>query len=337
MSTGKKTFVILTGLLCLTLFFGLALEVAGAGHVTTVVSFNPSWGEFPEGVAVDKTGNIFVGLGPPGGGFGQIRKITPGGDQSTIAQLPSAPAGLAVDAPGNLFYGRFTPDPGTRGVYRLNVDGSSERLPGSGNIVLPNGLAFDKVGNLYVTDSIPGIIWRIPPGGAAELWFYDPLLEGCGLGADQGLPPVGANGIVFWHNALYVASTEQGLIVRVPLLPDGSAGAPAIIAGEPDCDAELTDLDSVDGIAMDVYGNIFAMLVIQNKLVRLDRATGQITELASAADGLHNPASLAFGTGMGDRQRIFFTNFALIPPPPASSLGPAVLSYDAGVPGLPLP
>ena len=318
MSTGKKTFITLMVLLCLTLFFGLVLEVAGAGHVTTVVSFDPSLGEFPEGIAVDKTGNIYVGLGPPAGGFGQIRKITPGGDHSIIAQLPSGPSGLAVDAPGNLFYGLFTFDPTTRGVYRLSGDGAPERLPGSGDI-----------------DSLSGIVWRIPHGGSAEPWFQDASLLGCGLALP--LPPVGANGIVYWHNALYVASTEQGLIMRVPLLPDGSAGAPAIIAGVPDCDAELTDLDSVDGIAMDVHGNIYALLVIQNKLVRLDRATGQITELLSAADGLHNPASLAFGSGMGDRQRIFFTNFALIPPGPAGSLGPAVLSYEAGVPGLPLP
>lgn len=332
----RKTSLLLVVAFTLVLTFSLAAIAAGSGHVTQVASYNPANGEFPEGIAVDKRGNLYVGLGPPTAPFGQIRKITPGGQQTTIAWLPGAPSGLTVDAPGNLYFGIFSFDPNVNGVYRLADGGLPERLPGTENILLPNGLAFDKVGNLYVTDSIPGIVWRIPPSGAAQPWFQHGWLLGCGL--DPNLPPVGANGIVHYHNALYVASTEQGLIVRVPILPDGSPGAPVIVAGSPDCDQYLTDLDSVDGIAMDVHGNIFALLVIQNKLVRLDMGTGQITDLLTAADGLHNPASIAFGTGNGNRQRIFMTNFALIPPPPAgNSFGPGVLSYDVGVPGLPLP
>jgi hypothetical protein len=145
------------------------------------------------------------------------------------------------------------------------------------------------------------------------------------------------HGVAFWHNDLYVASTEQGIIVRIPILPNGSAGEPEVVAGDADCDPALTGLDSVDGIAMDVHGDIIAALVIQNKMVKVDMDTGEVTELLNEDDGLHNPASVAFGTGRKMRHTVFFTNFALIPPGPPSTLGPAVLGYRVGVPGLPLP
>jgi hypothetical protein len=38
-----------------------------------------------------------------------------------------------------------------------------------------------------------------------------------------------------------------------------------------------------------------------------------------------------------DRESIFISNYAVLPPEPTNSLGSAVLKYDVGVPGLPLP
>jgi sugar lactone lactonase YvrE len=44
---------------------------------------------------------------------------------------------------------------------------------------LPNDLAFDELGNAYVTDSLQGTIWRVPPGGGpAEIWFQDARIAG---------------------------------------------------------------------------------------------------------------------------------------------------------------
>jgi sugar lactone lactonase YvrE len=305
------------------------------GQVEVVTLFDSSAGEFPEGIAVDKAGNIYVGLGAPLAPDGEIRKITPNGEETTLIGGQS-PAGLAVDAPGNVYYANFTLDEATRGVYRLTSDGVTERLPGTGAIILPNGLAFDKQGNLYVSDSVLGAIWRIPRGGSAELWIQHESLEGCGF--TPGFPPVGANGVAYRQKNLYVASTEQGLLVRIPIRSrGGAAGTPEIIAGVADCDPESDGLDSMDGIALDVHGNVFALLVMQHKLVVIDPATGEFSELLNDTNGLYNAASIAFGTGKGDRQSVFLSNFALIPPEPDDSLGPAVLKYDVGVPGWPIP
>jgi sugar lactone lactonase YvrE/pimeloyl-ACP methyl ester carboxylesterase len=298
-----------------------------------VTSFDASRSELPEGIAIDSEGNTYVSLGPPlfaGGGFGEIWKIAPDGTRTTLAQFDGGPpaAGLAVDAGADLYYAYPSGDEATQGVYRLTPDGDSQRLPGSEAIALANGLAFDPSGNLYVGDSVPGAVWRIPPGGSAEVWLEHEWLQGCP--PDN---PFGANGVAFWEDALYAASTTKGLIVRIPILADGSPGEPEKIAGVDDCDEEFDNLDAMDGIALDSEGNIYALLVMQNKIVRIDPADGSFTTLLTGEQGLHNPASVVFGVGEDDQTSIFFTNYAVLPPVPPASPGPAVLKLDVGVQG----
>src|SRR5258708_12099771 len=59
-----------------------------------------------------------------------------------------------------------------------------------------NALTFDKHGNVYVSDSFNGIIWKTGPnGGTPTIWSNSPL-----LGPGTGLtPPFGPNGIDFNH------------------------------------------------------------------------------------------------------------------------------------------
>lgn len=305
-----------------------------------VSAFDGARGELPEGLTVDKAGNIYVSVGypfwfPAPEGFGAIWKISPDGETITVLHsFPGGPgaAGLAVSPSGVLYYAYPNPGDPANGVYRLVGDEAPERLPGSENIALANGLALSKQGDLYVTDSFMGAVWRIPhDGGMAEIWIQHEWLAGCS--ADFA---VGANGIALWQDSMYVASTEKGLIVRIPILKDGTPGQPNIVAGDTECDPE-DELDGPDGIALDVHGNIFALLVLQHKLVRIDSDDGSLTVLLTADDGLFNPASIAFGTGKGNRQDVFVSNFALLPPEPANSLGAGVLKYGVGTPGLPLP
>jgi sugar lactone lactonase YvrE len=320
----------LTLLAALLTVAAMPVQVGADGQIEVVKQYDALEGELPEGIAVDKKGNLYVSLGAPSplSNFAQIRKISPDGSETVLVEFEEpAAAGLAVDAPGNVYYAHFSFfNPDIHGVYRVTRDGATQRLPGTDAILFPNALAFDKVGNLYVSDSWLGAIWRIPRGGSAELWLQHELLEG--LGEIPGYPPIGANGIACRHGSLYVANTEKGLIARIPILTGGDAGDPQIVAEDP-------GLYGLDGIALDVHGNIYAALVLQSKLVRIDPVDGEFTTLLTADDGLDEPASLAFGTGKGDRQSVFVTNYALFPP--HSVEGPAVLKVDVGVPGLPLP
>ena len=327
----KKVYVVLAVLVFSFAVAYVGIQAKANGQLEVIRSFNVENKELPEGITIDKTGNMYVSLGPPfflGGGLGEVWKIDPDGNRTLLVEFPGGPgvAGLAVDAPGNLYFAFID------GVYKYSASGNLEKLPGTENIVLANGLALDNRGDLYVTDSIIGAIWKVPLDGSGEaaIWYQDGLLTGCGD------VPVGANGIAFRHGSFYVANTSLGLILKVEQQPDGNSGSTQVVAGDADCDPLNDELFSLDGIAFDNHGDIYAALVIQHKLVKIDLGSGIVTTLLTEADGIHNPASVAFGTGMGDRKRLFFTNFAVLPGP-TNSLGPAVLSIDAGVPGQPLP
>lgn len=316
-------YVIILLTLAVTVVFVPMAVYGNTSQVEVVKQYDAANGELPEGIAVDKKGNLYVSLNP----LGQLWKIGPDGTESILLDLgESGAGGIAIDASSNVYMTHFSFNPATQGVYCVTRDGVTERLPGTEALVFPNGLAFDKQGNLFVTDSTVGAIWRIPRGGSAQLWLQHPLLEG--LGEIPGYPPIGANGIVYRHGSLYVANTEKGYIVQVPILTGGVAGEPEIIA-------QGAKLYGLDGIALDVHGNIYALVILQSKLVKIDPVDGQITEILTATDGLDEPASLAFGTGKGNRQSVFFTNFSVVPP--QAGYGPAVLKVDIGIPGYPLP
>ena len=315
-----RAVVTCTVVLIVLLSGGLARANAS---IETVVAFNPLAGEFPEGVAVDKTGNVYVSLTEP---VGDVVKFAPDGSRSVLAHFAAAsfgPLGLATSAARDVYVADATFDPSTAGIYRVTPDGTSTRLDGTGPMQFPNGVALDKRGNVYATDSATGAVWRIPPGDSGEIWFQSPLLEGTGafgLGV-----PLGANGIAFRNGRILVSNTEGAKLVSIPVLPDGSAGSPTVVAEGP-------DLLGSDGIALGALGDVFVAVNPQNMIVRV-AADGSITTIATAADGLENPASLAFGAGRGDRRSMYVTNFAIFTSPPH----PALLKADVGEPGLPLP
>jgi len=233
----------------------------------------------------------------------------------------NGPIGMAVDAPGNVYVATATFDPATSGVYKIARDGSFTRLPGTGAITFPNGIALDKRGNVYVTDTIGGAVWRAPAdGGAATKWFESPLLLGDGS-FNFGFP-LGANGIAYQQNELVVGNTEKGRLLRIAINPDGSAGDSSLLA-------EGLALLAVDGITFDVHGNVWACVIAQSTIVSVSPG-GAVTTIATAADGLDWASSLAFGKNTD----LWVVNFAIGPP---GGPGPAVLMLDAGVKGQPLP
>jgi sugar lactone lactonase YvrE len=288
--------------------------------LTSVVALNPSANEYPEGITIDKRGNVYVGLAFDG----RILKLAPDGARSTLAALPiggGALIGLAVDASGNVYAAVASFDPATHGIWRVSPQGASARIAALDPTGFPNGLAFDDRGNLFVSDSLLATVWRIGKGGGpAEAWLQSPLLAGDPINGSG----FGANGVAFWRGDLYVANTDRGSIVRVPVNPGGSAGTPTTYVADP-------AIHFADGIAFDVRGNLYvASSVLTNTLVRIapDRT---LETLASAADGLDYTASLAFGTGRGERTHLYFTNAGV-------NFGrPSVMTASVGVPGVPLP
>jgi sugar lactone lactonase YvrE len=234
--------------------------------------------------------------------------------------------GLAVDPDGDLYAAFPSGNPTSHGVWRIGRERGMARLPGSDAMLTPNALAFDARGNLYVSDSQDGTIWRFPRRGPGALWLRHPLLAPA--------PGFEANGIAFVPPAtLFVANTEQALIARVSIRPDGSPGRPEVAAAG-------FELLLVDGLAADVHGDLHAVIVGSTifgtaPVVKIDPRTGTITPSTDGGDRFDFPTSLAFGTGRGDRKSVYVVNAGLFPEDRPEA-APSVVRVGVGVPGAPI-
>ena len=310
---------------------------------------------------MDKVGNVYVSMrqspfGPLADLTDQVWKFSPAGEKSILAEFGhpgGGGAGLAVDAEGNVYVARTASAAPYNGVYKVDKHGKITLLPGTGQIIFPDGLAFDQQGNLYITevfsiDPVSGAfaqggIWRVPKGEAAELWLRHELLTGL---APTLLPfPIGANGIVFYLGSLYVINTDKALVVRIPVRPNRSPGEPEVWkqVGEVPESVFYQNLMFpvfLDGLTLDVHGNVYVAVPSRLAVVRINAADRSQETIAVYPQAPMDACySLAFGTGKGERENLFVTNSGLVGVlvPGLPWAGPGLAKIEVGIPGLPLP
>ena len=295
-----------------------------------IAQFDAAAGELSEGVAVDADGTVYASLSP----LGQLVRIGSDGAYEVVGTVEGLQEGdvgmlgLAAHPDGSVYAGVFSANPDANGVWRFDVDtGEAQRVPGTEQIGLPNGIAFAADGTMYVTDSIAGAVWRVPPDGTAEQWVQHALLEGdesIGFGI-----PIGANGIALDEasGTVYVAVLEQGTLVAIPIEDDGSAGEPAVHTTFTDAQSPVL----VDGIALDAANNLYVAQPAANTVVRVTPA-GAIETVATRADGLDGPASVAVAPDTKDTERLYVSNFsvALAPLVPPGGAGPGIVMIPLG-------
>jgi sugar lactone lactonase YvrE len=285
------------------------------GPVRTVARFPAAQAEFPEGLAIDKQGNIYAALTVSG----KVWKRTLRGEESILATLDVGShggflVGLAVDAAGVLYVIDGSAEKPTHGVWKVTEDGSTQFFAPLDPTGFPNGMAFDADGNLLVTDSSLGQIYKITPSGVVSVWVKDPMLD--------PINGVGANGIEFRHGNAYVANTDRATIVLIPVV-NGRPGKPRVWVQSP-------VLSGADGIAFDDRWNLYVAVDRHNTIVEI-KADGEITILARPKSRLDYPASTSFGQTPGRETVLYWTNSGI-------NFGtPSIQRMDVCVPGVPLP
>lgn len=296
--------------LAAAMLFGVAIQAPAEawdrGEVDVFAAL-PAGAAGPEGITVDKAGFAYVTTfdptGATGAAEGQLYVFSPDGRLvRQVAIAGSSPALLGLDfhpTTGVLLVIDF----GHAQVLSVNPKtGASAPFTQVNAAAGLNALTFDKQGNVYISDSFQGIIWKTPPtGGAAVAFVTDDLLK------TTGTPPFGANGLAFnrAQKALFVANTGNDTVVQIPIAADGSAGTPSVF---------VNSINGADGLIIDRHDNIWVAANQSDEIVVLDSTGKAIAKLGDfngidrngIPRGLLFPASLVFDGG-----DLLVTNLAL--------------------------
>jgi sugar lactone lactonase YvrE len=303
------------------LAFAACGDSDSAPSLRIVTAFDASKGELPEGVVVDGD-KAYVGLAPTGN---IVRVDLATGAVSPFGSTPAPVAGMGfltgLTLRGGQVYAAlvsFNPS-AQAGIYRLPAEGGPASLFASNpEMTFPNDLHFDGAGDLYISDSGKGSIFRVgATGGTAQEWVTDPALRGqqnaCGPGTGAGFD-IGINGIVVEDDAVYAVNLDQATLLRIPR-QGGVAGAVTVV-GAADC----ANLGGADGLVRDGDGFLVAVNR-QNKIVRVDESGRSETVLDA---GFDFPASLSrFGS------KWIGTNFAFANAGAGRPASPALFELTA--------
>jgi len=194
--------------------------------------------------------------------------------------------------------------PGPRTVG--NPDGSQDTITFGSGARVPNAMVFDGHGNLYISDSFQGAVFKIAnPAGCApscsvQTLSHDPLL------ATAGFPPFGANGLAFNkdQSALFVANTGDDRVLKITGLTSSS----------PTVTVFAESLNGADGLVSDDQGRLWVAANQADEVVALNASGRVVAKLGEfrginpngTPDGLLFPASPVI---VGDE--IFVTNLAI--------------------------
>jgi sugar lactone lactonase YvrE len=163
---------------------------------------------------------------------------------------------------------------------------------------------------VLVADSASARVWSIDAGGKATVWFEHELLSPRPY---IGRFP-GPNGIQVWNGAVYVAPSDRGHIVRIPVGPDGAAGRPEV----------AIPAIGADDFAIAADGTFFITTHPFDKVVKV-APDGLRTEIAGPPEGVVGPTAAGLAITAGGKRTLYVvTDGGLYRMPESPPLAPPV-------------
>ncbi len=284
------------------LFGALAGNGAALDH-TDGVGINARFFN-PTAIAVDTSGTIYVA----DGGDHTVRKITAGGVVSTLAgasgQAGSTdgtgsgarfnyPYAVAVDASGNV----YVTDIGDHTIRKITAGGTVSTLAGTAGIAgsidgvgtgaqfnLPQGIAVDAAGIVYVADTNNSTIRRIALNGTVSTFAGSAGQTGTaddtGSGARFNYPfgiAVDTTGNVYvadFGNSSVRKITSGGNVTTLA----GTSGQ----TGTADGAGLAARFDHPGAVSVDAAGNVY-VVDTSNQLIRKITTSGTVSTMAGSA------------------------------------------------------
>jgi len=306
---------------------GRVLESGGVARFAVL----PDGVRYPEGITANPaTGEIYVGTFDFGPNSNKLMRFGKNGHLVAQRDFGGTPLlGLGFDAAHNkVFILNFGASKvqriaaafdGTTAVEDVatipsvgapaarlvgNPDGSSDTiLFGSSGFPGPNAMVFDHAGNLYISDSFQGAIFRIDnaktcaPPCAVTLVSHDPLL------ATAGFPPFGANGLALntAETALFIGNTGDNRVLKMDL----ATKAVSVFA---------ESVHGADGLLFDAGGRLWVAANQADQVVALNDK-GRVVARVGEFDGIREdgtPQGLLFPASLVIvGEHMYVTNLAL--------------------------
>jgi sugar lactone lactonase YvrE len=253
----------------------------GFSNTTGSVTFN-----FPNGVAVDPSGNIYVADEDNSA----IRQINTSGVTTTFAGNGLtgskngadtaarffAPTGVATDASGNVYVAdngnnlirKITPQAVVTTFAGSGIRGSTNAMGAAASFNQPQALAVDAGGNVYVADEGNNLIRKITPAGLVTT-VAGSGTSGSANGKGTAASFNGPAGIaVDASGNLYVGDSNNNVVRKIATDGTVTTLAGTGVSGSANGALTAATFNSPQGVAVDQYNRVF-VADTGNSLIRM--------------------------------------------------------------------